>query len=103
METNPEEIQPKVAEAIGEGKLEFKEKEPELKLKKIPTEEEIVETIGLPQVVEKTIDPVLEAQTDKLIDDLLGGKLDDYTKKRYVNEMGMKYQNALANHRTCWN
>ena len=98
METNPEEIQPKVAEAIGEGKLEFKEKEPELKLKKIPTEEEIVETIGLPQVVEKTIDPVLEAQTDKLIDDLLGGKLDDYTKKRYVNEMGMKYQNALANH-----
>ena len=23
METNPEEIQPKVAEAIGEGKLEF--------------------------------------------------------------------------------
>ena len=98
METNSESLQPKVAAAVGEGKLEFKEKEPELKLAKMPTEDEIAKTIGLPQVVEKKVDPALDAQTDKLIDDLLGGKLDDYTKKRYVNEMGMKYQNALANH-----
>lgn len=92
------ELQPKVADATKEGKIEFKEKEPELKLEALKTEEEIERELGLPQVITEKVDASIDAQTDKLIDDLLGGKLDDYTKKRYVNEMGMKYQNALSNH-----
>jgi uncharacterized protein YaaN involved in tellurite resistance len=92
------ELQPKVADATKEGKLDFKEKEPELKLKSLKTEEEIERELGLPQVITEKTDPAIDAQTDKLIDDLISGKLDDFTKKRYVNEMGMKYQNALANH-----
>jgi uncharacterized protein YaaN involved in tellurite resistance len=92
------ELQPKVADATKEGKIEFKVKEPELKLEALKTEEEIERELGLPQVITEKVDASIDAQTDKLIDDLLGGKLDDYTKKRYVNEMGMKYQNALSNH-----
>ncbi|MBN1183111.1 MAG: toxic anion resistance protein [Bacteroidales bacterium] len=94
-----DKLAPKVAEVVKEGSLEFKEKEQDLKLTKIPTEDDIKRDLGLPQVIEEEkIDPVFDAQTDKLIEDLFGGKLDDHTKKRYVNEMGMKYQTALANH-----
>lgn len=99
MEPKPETAQNKIESVVNEGKLTFAEKEPGLKLNKIPTEDEIITSIGLPAISEnKESDPVLEAQTDKLVDDLIKGKLDDFTKKRYVNEMGMKYQNALANH-----
>lgn len=98
MDNNQNAIQPQIAQVVQEGKLEFTAKEPELKLNAIPTEDEIEKTLGLPQVVKKEVDPALDAQTSKLIDDLLSGKLDDHTKKRYVNEMGLKYQNALANH-----
>jgi uncharacterized protein YaaN involved in tellurite resistance len=98
MDNNQNAIQPQIAQVVQEGKLEFAAKEPELKLNAIPTEDEIEKTLGLPQVVKKEVDPALDAQTSKLIDDLLSGKLDDHTKKRYVNEMGLKYQNALANH-----
>lgn len=98
MDNNQNAIQPQIAQVVQEGKLEFAAKEPELKLNAIPTEDEIEKTLGLPQVVKQEVDPALDAQTSKLIDDLLSGKLDDHTKKRYVNEMGLKYQNALANH-----
>ncbi len=98
MSKNKNELQPQAAHTIKEGNLEFKAKEPELKLKQVPTEEEIIRDLGLPVAVEEKIDPAVDAQTDKLIEDLLTGKLDDHTKKRYVNEMGLKYQNALANH-----
>jgi uncharacterized protein YaaN involved in tellurite resistance len=92
---NPE-LQPKVAATVQEGKLEFDTKEPELKLSKIPTESEIEMELAIP--VKEEISPEIDEKTDKLLDDLLAGKLDDHIKKRYVNEMGMKYQNALANH-----
>ncbi len=78
--------------------LEFKEKEPELKLKPIPTESEIEKELGLTPVVVETVDPAIDEKTDKLIDDLLADRIDDFTKKRYVNEMGVKFQNSLANH-----
>ncbi len=93
---NPE-VQPKVAETLKEGKLGFETKEPELKLNKIPTESEIEMELAIP-VKDDGISPEIDEKTDKLLDDLLAGKLDDHIKKRYVNEMGMKYQNALANH-----
>lgn len=92
---NPE-LQRKVAETVKEGKLEFDTKEPELKLNKIPTESEIEMELAIP--VKEEVSPEIDEKTDKLLDDLLAGKLDDHIKKRYVNEMGMKYQNALANH-----
>lgn len=43
-------------------------------------------------------DPELEARTTQLADELLSSNLDELSKKRYVNEMGMKYQTALAHH-----
>ena len=43
-------------------------------------------------------DPELEAQTSQLAEELLSSNLDELSKKRYVNEMGMKYQTALAHH-----
>ncbi len=98
MNNNPENIQPQVAEAVKEGNLDFNHKEPELKLHSITTEEEIERDLGLPVVKKDEIDPAIDAQAEKLVNDLLAGKLDDHTKKRYVNEMGLKYQNALSNH-----
>lgn len=72
-------------------------KEDNLKLKSIPTESEIEKELGLPSVITETVDPAIEAKTDQLIDDLLSDKIDETTKKRYVNEMGLKFQNTLAN------
>jgi uncharacterized protein YaaN involved in tellurite resistance len=95
---NTPQMQSKIETAVQEGSLEFKEKGPELRLNKIPTEEEIKESIGLPVVVKEIVDPAIEAHAEKLANDLLDGKLDDHTKKRYVNEMGLKFQNALSNH-----
>ena len=43
-------------------------------------------------------DPELEARTSQLAEELLSSNLDELSKKRYVNEMGMKYQTALAHH-----
>jgi uncharacterized protein YaaN involved in tellurite resistance len=100
MNTHSNNMESKSSSIEIQEEMESKNSEQELKLSAIPTEEEIENTLGLPQVLEKkeTVNPVLEAQVDKLLEDLFSGKLDDHTKKRYVNEMGMKYQNALANH-----
>ncbi|WPP49159.1 toxic anion resistance protein [Catalinimonas niigatensis] len=46
----------------------------------------------------KESDPELEAKTTQLAEELLSANLDELSKKRYVNEMGMKYQTALAHH-----
>lgn len=46
----------------------------------------------------KDSDPELEAKTTQLAEELLSANLDELSKKRYVNEMGMKYQTALAHH-----
>jgi len=71
-------------------------KEP-LTLNHLPTEAELEKELGLAPVSKKEeVDPILDTQTDKLLDSLLGNKLDTSTKKRYVNEMGMKYQTQLA-------
>nr|WKN36255.1 toxic anion resistance protein [Tunicatimonas sp. TK19036] len=43
-------------------------------------------------------DPALESKTSQLADELLSSNLDELSKKRYVNEMGMKHQTALAHH-----
>lgn len=98
--SNNENMEPqsKVSETLKEGTLEFASKEKDLSLNKIPTESEIEKELGLPQIIEDKIDPEIDSKTDKLLDDLMSGKIDDNTKKRYMNEMGMKYQNALANH-----
>lgn len=78
--------------------LGFETKEAKLKLQAIPTESEIEKELGLSAMVVEKIDPAIDEKTDKLIDDLLADRIDDFTKKRYVNEMGVKFQNSLANH-----
>ncbi|MFA6401262.1 MAG: toxic anion resistance protein [Salinivirgaceae bacterium] len=93
MEPVPQKEQVSQTESPG-----FVAKEAELKLKAIPTESEIEKELGLNTIKTDVIDPAIDAQTDKLIDDLLTDRIDDYTKKRYVNEMGLKFQNSLANH-----
>lgn len=98
MSTENESLQPKVAEIVREGNLQFAEKEPELRLTRIPTQSEVENELGLVPAKTEQIDPEIDKQTDTLVNDLLGDKIDDYTKKRYVNEMGMKFQNALSTH-----
>ena len=98
MSTENMQPQPKVSDAMQEGNLQFETKENDLTLSKIPTESEIEKELGLPQVIADKIDPAIDEKTDRILNDLLEGKIDDHTKKRYMNEMGMKYQNALANH-----
>lgn len=43
-------------------------------------------------------DPAIEEKANQLAEELLSSDLDDLIKKRYVNEMGMKQQTALAHH-----
>ncbi|MFV2014532.1 MAG: toxic anion resistance protein [Candidatus Heimdallarchaeota archaeon] len=84
-----------------EGNVEFKEKPENLSLNRLPAENLLAEELGLPAVrKDKDIDPALNEHTDKVLNLLLGkGKeVDDFTKKRYVNEMGMIYQTALSGH-----
>ena len=53
----------------------------------------------LSSVEENTeVNPDLEIKTSQLADELLSASLDELSKKRYVNEMGMKHQTALAHH-----
>ena len=93
MEPNPQKEQSTATET-----LTFDTKEDALKLNTIPTESEIEKELGLSPAIIETVDPAIDAKTDQLVDDLLSDKLNDFTKKRYVNEMGIKFQNSLANH-----
>ncbi len=43
-------------------------------------------------------DPAIEEKTTQLVQELLSSKLDEHTKKRYVDEMGIRFQHALAHH-----
>lgn len=61
------------------------------------TESVVLEELSL--VEKKPVkDPDVEEKTTQLAEELLSSNLDDLTKKRYVNEMGMKHQAALAHH-----
>ncbi|MEO9852026.1 MAG: toxic anion resistance protein [Reichenbachiella sp.] len=97
MTTEKDALQPKVAEIVKDGNLEFNEKEPNLELKRIPTQSELEKELGLTKTEKSELDPEIDQKTNDLIDDLLGDKIDDFTKKRYVNEMGMKFQKTLSN------
>lgn len=61
------------------------------------TESAILEELSF---VEKKAakDPAIEEKTRHLAEELLSANLNEHTKKRYVHEMGMKHQTALAHH-----
>lgn len=68
-----------------------------LVLKSLPTEYEITKDLAIPEKQE-SIDPEIDKKTDQLVDELMGDKIDEPTKKQYINQMGIKYQNALMQH-----
>ncbi len=63
------------------------------------TESVVLEELSLNDSEKKPKkDPVVEEKTSQLAEELLSTDLQDLTKKRYVNEMGMKHQTAMAHH-----
>ncbi len=62
-----------------------------------PQESAVLEELSSMEKKKET-DPEVEEKTTQLADELLSSSLDELSKKRYVNEMGMKYQAALAHH-----
>lgn len=61
------------------------------------TESAVLQELSLDEQ-EPVKDPVIEEKTNQLAQELLSSKLDELTKKRYVDEMGIKFQSALAHH-----
>lgn len=61
------------------------------------TESAILKELSFDEKKEVT-DPHVEEKVSQLAEELLSSDLDELTKKRYVNEMGMKHQAALAHH-----
>jgi uncharacterized protein YaaN involved in tellurite resistance len=62
-----------------------------------PQESAVMEELASMEKKKET-DPEVEEKTSQLAEELLSSSLDELSKKRYVNEMGMKYQAALAHH-----
>lgn len=68
-----------------------------LVLKSLPTESEIAKELSIPEKKDD-VDPEIDKKTDQLVEELVGDKIDEPTKKRYINQMGLKHQNALMQH-----
>lgn len=62
------------------------------------TESEVLHELSLDKKQSPPKDSAIEQKTTQLVQELLSATLDEGTKKRYVDEMGVRFQNALAHH-----